>query len=88
MSEQRHNFEVKLEKLLASGELTLPDGSLGNISIAHDDACGYLKGKRCDCDPKFEIRSHTGPGKLERATKDAVEFRKRTDRTDWKDGDA
>jgi len=34
-------------------------GSFSNIRILHDDWCGFLKGRACNCDPDIEMMDST-----------------------------
>jgi hypothetical protein len=54
-----HNYVTKLMRLVADG--TIPKGSTNNVAIYHDGWCGTNRGRRCNCDPWFKVRSVTPP---------------------------
>ena len=48
------NFQRKIMQLVESG--ALPQGSMANLNIQHDDGCDRLNGVGpCNCDPEVVI---------------------------------
>jgi hypothetical protein len=45
-----HNFVKKLLDLDAKGKVPQTPG-VWHTDVRHDDWCGYLRGRRCNCDP-------------------------------------
>jgi hypothetical protein len=52
-----HNYNLKLLRMEAEGKVPHGPG-LWHIDIRHDDWCGGLRGKRCNCDPDIRFVDH------------------------------
>ncbi len=60
MAPERHNYEVKVEQLIASGKIPKEAG-LNHVVIRHDDWCGVHHLQRCNCDPDIEYLGDRWP---------------------------
>ena len=54
MIEEQHNHLKKVMKLYEAG-LIDPRPGCQELRVIHDDDCGFLRGYRCNCDPRVEI---------------------------------
>lgn len=59
-----HNYQKKFAKMIASGNVKLRAGKVGEIWIAHDDWCKVFNGGVCDCDPDISYTERPD-GKLQ-----------------------
>jgi hypothetical protein len=51
------NYLAGLEELLTSGALgDLHPGGAYRLLVVHSDGCGIFAGRRCDCEPEFELK--------------------------------
>jgi hypothetical protein len=51
-----HNCRAKIRALWEAGAIPR-DAGLHMIDIAHEDWCGVLQGKRCNCDPDIALKA-------------------------------
>lgn len=71
-----HNYLKKIERMVASGELT-PTVGLNDLTVAHDDWCLVFSGRECNCDPDITFRAGiTIKEAVERARQSNRSFRK------------
>jgi hypothetical protein len=49
------NYEKKMAALAAAGILKMEKGKVTDIGVGHNDSCGALRGRACDCDPDIYI---------------------------------
>ena len=56
---RRHNFQRKIERLIAAGELPAGVG-LHELHVYHDSWCGINKDRRCNCDPEIKPKARLG----------------------------
>jgi len=47
------NYRAMLLELLA--ETAISPGSVGSVTVAHDDGCGIFDGRPCECDPDVRM---------------------------------
>lgn len=55
---KRPNYLVKLERLLAAGQISLKPGGVHIVDVVHDDRCAIHYGQPCDCDPDVKVRPY------------------------------
>ena len=56
------NQHEYMRRLLLALNLGLVDeGSAALATVGHDDKCGFLDGRTCDCDPDIRIDTMEGP---------------------------
>lgn len=54
MSEDNHL--LKIQAMVARGELSPAPGDVQHIDVLHDDWCSIFNGGRCDCKPDIRLR--------------------------------
>jgi enamine deaminase RidA (YjgF/YER057c/UK114 family) len=54
-----HNYEKKIQKLIAEGKYPSEPGKLYSTAVKHDDWCRVYLAGECNCDPEITITEIT-----------------------------
>lgn len=79
-----HNYEKKIQKMLAEGKLPTPErGKVYDSKVSHDSWCRIYNGGECNCDPDITITEITAANRDRVArviSDDMQEFKKLIDK--------
>ncbi len=50
-----HNYQTKMEKMIARGELKIKPDEIQHVKIEHDSWCAVNRGGFCNCDPDISL---------------------------------
>jgi hypothetical protein len=55
----RHNYQIKLARLLAAGKIEFKPNRLAKVGVYHGAGCRIWKGGLCNCDAAGKCRPVT-----------------------------
>lgn len=51
----KHNYAIKIDKLITLGLIDAGPGVVSSIEVRHDNSCGVYSHKLCNCNPDIIV---------------------------------
>jgi hypothetical protein len=75
-----HNYEKKIQKLIAEGKYPVEPGKFFTAAVKHDDWCRVYGGGECNCDPDVTFTEITNENRSQVSNtiaEESAQFRQR-----------